>query len=50
MYRAYHSDSRPLSQAYLLSDESADLTVEVSELISLSKDKLTKTFSLSDLE
>lgn len=39
-----------VEQAYILSDESADLTVEVSELISLSKDKLTKTFSLSDLE
>lgn len=36
-----------VEQAYRLQDEISEVTVEVSELISFSKDKLTKKFSLS---
>lgn len=38
-----------LEQAYLLSDETSPVDIEVSELISLSKEKLTKTFDITAL-
>lgn len=39
-----------IEQAYLISDTGADITIEVTELFSLSKDKITKTFSVSELQ
>jgi len=39
-----------IEQAYLVSDTNSDIIVEVTALFSLSKDKITKTFSVSELQ